>query len=209
MKVSVISIMYNEEFILPYFLQHYSQFANRIVIYNDHSTDLTAQIAKVHPMVKLLDYPYEGLNEKEFSETFEQAAKQSKADWVYCVDADEFIYGELPETRGVVLKTTGYTMIGDTGHPNDCRKIRTPSYDKPVVFDPSLDIKFGDGRHSVNLPAQDSNLELWHYKYLSRDYYKKRAEETYPRIMDKEQMDYRIKRGLNYYDRHIGNLLHR
>lgn len=75
------------------------------------------------------------------------------------------------------------------------------TFDKPIVFDPSLDVKFGDGRHSVNLPTRDSKLELWHYKYPSREYYKQRNILAYPRIMNARDTEYRLKRGLEYYDR--------
>jgi glycosyltransferase involved in cell wall biosynthesis len=190
---------------LPYFLEHYSQFADRIFIIDDHSTDLTAEIAKAHPMVSYSEYKFNGLNEAEFSATLELMAKKNPSDWAVCVDGDEFITGleTLKDEPSGVLKTTGYMMIGKTGKLEDCKKVRMRSFDKPVVFDPKLDVRFGDGRHSVNLPARDSQLELLHYKYPSREYYLKRNLETYPRIMDEKQMVYRINRGLDWYDKHV------
>lgn len=205
-SVHIHSIMFNEEYILPFFLDYYSSFADKIFIHDDHSTDSTAEIAKSYPKVTLIPYAHNGLVESEFSQTLEDSYKKysrGKADWVMCVDADEFIDKDLPDVRGVVLRTKGYTMIGATGKLADCNPIRTRSYDKPVVFDPELDVKFGDGRHTVNLPLTDSKLKLLHYKYLSRDSYLKRAEESYPRIMDEEMMAYRINKGLNWYDRHV------
>ena len=38
--------MWNEEFMLPHFLKHYSKYADRIFIINDHSTDKTVEIAR-------------------------------------------------------------------------------------------------------------------------------------------------------------------
>lgn len=191
---------------LPKFLEHYSQWADRIFVIDDHSTDLTAAIAKVHPMVTYLEYGFEGLNEDEFSGTLESMYKVYPSDWAVCVDCDEFIQGLdtlVDEPRGVVLKTTGYMMIGSTGKLEDCVAVRMKSFDKPVVFDPSLDVRFGDGRHSVNLPTKDSKLELFHYKYPSRDYYIQRNLVAYPRIMDEKTADYRMRKGLAWYDRHI------
>jgi glycosyltransferase involved in cell wall biosynthesis len=205
MKTNIFSIQWNEESMLPHFLKHYDKYADRIFIIDDHSDDKTRLIAMKHPKVILITYKYNGLNEDEFNETFESLSKQYPSDWAVCVDADEFIQGleTLKDELPGVLKTKGYAMLGKTGKLKDCKPVREARYDKPVVFDPSLDIKFGHGRHTANIPARDSYLELWHYKYLSKEHYLYRALESYPRIMDAEQMDYRIKRGLEYYERHI------
>lgn len=205
MRIHIYTIVWNEERMLPQFLKHYSRYASRIFVIDDHSTDLTAAIAKAHPMVTYIPYEHVGLVEKEFSDTFVEMAKKYPSDWAVCVDADEFIkgLGTLENEPSGVLKTTGYMMIGKTGKLADCKKIRMKTFDKPVVFDPTLDVKFGDGRHTVNLPARDSKLELWHYKYPSREYYLERNTQAYPRIMNEKDMAYRLKRGLDWYDSHI------
>lgn len=194
---------------LPHFLRHYSRYANRIFVIDDHSTDLTAEIAKAHPMVTYSLYGFNGLDEDEFNGTFESFYKTYPSDWAMVVDCDEFIehpdMEEYLSAQEGVLKTNGYTMLGkdniiDTIH---CSHVRTKSFDKPVVFDPSLDVRFGHGRHTVNLPARESELDLLHYKYPSREYYLEHNLALYPRIMDKKTMDYRIKRGLAWYDKHI------
>lgn len=205
MTINVFSIVWNEEFMLPKFLEHYSKVADRIFIIDDHSTDLTAEIAKAHPMVTYLEYGFDGWNEQEVSDTFENMYKTYPSDWAVCVDGDEFIYGleNLKDEHTGVFKTTGYMMIGKTGKLEDCIKVRMRQFDKPVVFDPRLNVKFGDGRHTCNQPAFDIGLQLWHYKYPSREYYLERNLAAYPRIMDKKMMDYRIKKGLAWYDEHI------
>jgi len=202
--INVYSIVYNEEFMLPHFLKHYEQFANKIFIIDDHSTDKTAEIAKAHPMVEYSLYGFEGLNEDEFNDTFYSFYKNNPSDWAVVVDCDEFVTGlDKLVTSEVVLKTTGYMMVGLTGQLEDCKQVRMSTFDKPIVFNPKLDVKLGDGRHTVNLPTVESGLELLHYKYPSREYYLQRSLDTYPRIMNARDMAYRIKRGLRYYDRHI------
>jgi hypothetical protein len=205
--INVYSVMYNEEFMLPHFLKHYEKVADRIFIIDDHSTDKTSEIAKAHPKVTYILKDKDGWDEKETSNIFETLAYGHRPGWAVCVDADEFIYGldALGRPRGV-LKTTGYMMVGETGKLVDCRHVRMPSFDKPVVFDSNLDISFGDGRHSVNRPTEKAELELWHYKYPSREHYLQRALDTYPRIMDAKDMSYRIKRGLDWYDRALADL---
>ena len=210
MTINIYSIVWNNEFILPHFLKHYEKFADKIFIIDDHSTDRTAEIAKAHPKVEYSVYGFEGLNEDEFNDTFYSFYKNNPSDWAVVVDSDEFIHG-LENIRlehdNSILRTKGYMMVGKTGKLGDCKKIRMKSFDKPVVFDPSLDVRFGQGRHSV-VPVIDqwvweSELELLHYKYPSREYYIKRNTEGYARYMDKELADKMLKRGLAWYDRHV------
>jgi glycosyltransferase involved in cell wall biosynthesis len=220
-RVYIFSIMWNEEFILPYFLRHYETFADRIFIIDDHSTDKTREIASSHHKVTILDFPYkQGLVEADFNQCFEDCYKQyarGNADWAMCVDADEFIYGDILKVLNQnyrnhpVLRATGYMML-DLNPPKkdgqiyeECFKgIRSRGFDKPIIFDPKFDLIFGDGRHSVNLSTKRDNLKLLHYKYLSRSYYKERAAKVYPRTdMTDEQRRYRLERGLHYYDKNI------
>ena len=222
-KIYVFSIMWNEEYILPYFLRHYSTFADKIFIINDHSTDKTVEIALSHPKVEVLDFPHKrGLHNDDFNECFEAFYKkhaQGKADWVMCVDADEFIYHpdikkylneeELKEVN--VLEPISYMMVSreipkTDGQIYDVCKTgeRTPKFVKPVVFKPEWGVKFvkGKGRHQVNLPVKKSELLLLHYKYLSRDYLIKKALESYKRRpeMDEKTKKYRLDRALKHYD---------
>ncbi len=207
MTIHIYTIAWNNEFILPYFLKHYEKYADRIFVADHQSTDKTAEIAKAHPKVTYIEYNHPTYDETQMSRTLEKLSKQYFSDWAVFVDTDEFVQrlDELDlNDSGSVLGTTGYMMVGKSGKLEDCKMVRMPSFDKPIVFDPRLDVRFGDGRHTVNLPVTDSCLELWHYKYPSREYYLQRALDSYPRMMSAQDMSYRIKRGLVWYDRHIG-----
>lgn len=206
MTLHTYTIVHNEEFMLPHFLKHYEKFADKIFIIDDHSTDKTTEIAKSHPKVVYSEYGFDGLNEDEFNDTFYSFYKRNISTRAIVVDCDEFIYGleglDLLH-RASVVQPKGYMMIGSTGKLEDCRKVRMETFDKPIIIDPSLDIRFGDGRHSVNHLVTESDLELHHYKYPSREHYLQRSLDTYPRIMNAKDMAYRIKRGLRWYDDHV------
>lgn len=204
MTINVFSIVYNEEFMIPHFLKHYEQFADRIFIIDDHSTDKTAEIAKAHPKVVYSKYAFEGLNEDEFNDTFYSFYKNNPSDWAVVVDADEFVDISYLDklARRKVYKTRSFMMIGETGDLDECQEIRWKPFDKPIVFDPSLDVNFGDGRHTCNLPT-DLGPSMFHYKYPSREYYLQRSLDTYPRIMGAKDMAYRIKKGLRWFDDHV------
>lgn len=214
MTINVYTFAYNDEFMLPHFLKHYEKFVDRIFVLDHQSTDKTAEIARAHPKVVYVEYKHPTYSEEQMSRTFEKIVKQYPSDWAVCVDTDEFIEGldELPDKKGLIFKTTGYMMIGediDRFSPDTQGFIRMESFDKPVVFDPSIDIKFGDGRHSCNLPTTNPDklikhgLNLLHYKYPSREYYLQRSLDRYPRIMDAPTMAKLIKKGLKWYDEHI------
>jgi len=231
MIIHVYSIVRNDSYILPYFLRHYSTFADKIFIFDDHSTDDTREIASRTPNVECLPFEYNrGMNEEDFNDCFEKSYKKYSrgvADWVICVDSDELIYSpNIKEAlaghreRGhQILKSTGYMMVSEklpscTGqiYEESNLGVKFPGYDKPVIFDPSLDIKFGEGRHSVTPPKgvkiEKAEILLLHYRYLSRDYFIKRSEVLYERIgMDDSMKKYRMTRGLDWYDRHLRSKL--
>lgn len=205
---------------MPYFLRHYQQFAKVFVI-DDFSTDHTVKIAR-QAGATVLQYPYlRRLNEEDHSNCFVDMYKHysKDADWVMCVDTDEFIHfqgdigGYLGGKQGIV-KPKGYMMISEnppttTGQIYDEIKtgVRMRQYDKPVIVQPHIELEFGDGRHSVKSDVKPitSDLKLLHYKYLGRNYYEQRSLQVYPRtdMGSDEIRAYRLTRGLRWYDRHI------
>ncbi len=94
-KVDVYSIMRNEIKILPYFLRHYETFADRIFVWDDGSDDGTREILDAHPKVNVLPLNLGRADDVYFvNHLWPQYKEISRgyADWVMCVDADEFIY---------------------------------------------------------------------------------------------------------------------
>ena len=94
-KIEVVTIWYNEAFLAPFFLNHYA-FADQIRIFYDvDSTDNTKEIIGKYPNVSVEDLKYpDGYDDIIRAETLTDACKESKADWVIAVDADEFVFFE-------------------------------------------------------------------------------------------------------------------
>ena len=93
----VLSICWNEEFFLPYFLRHYS-FATKIVIFDNMSSDNSVAIMKQHPNVEIATYnTNEQIRDDIYLEIKNHAWKQYKhlCDWIIIVDIDELIYHPL------------------------------------------------------------------------------------------------------------------
>ena len=138
MKIFVLTTTYNEAPLAPWFLRYYEQFADKIIVYDDHSTDGTREILKAHPKVEFNDWTHDnGIDEYErlaWSYRCKNACI-GQCDWMFVVDFDEFIFGpykfgdEVPRVlaeqyaKGVhTIQTSGFNMMHkrsrDEGVPN-------------------------------------------------------------------------------------------
>lgn len=98
-KIGIVTMAYNEERILPYFLRHYSYVDRIHVLYETDSTDRTREILEAAPNVEIQDIHIEGgLVDEEKVKLVNQAIRDigmlDEIDWIYVLDPDEFIYPE-------------------------------------------------------------------------------------------------------------------
>lgn len=167
--IEIHVVAYNEELILPYTLRHYRTFASRIIVYDGGSTDKTRQIAK-DAGAEVVDWNTGGkINDTLLRQLKENCWKDTAADWVAVVDADELIYfpGGVAEALAAyekvalaVIKPHGFEMVSEElpkgdGQIYDEIKMGAPDnrwYAKPVMFSPRRvqEIKFSAGAHECN-----------------------------------------------------------
>src|SRR6187551_2085086 len=113
MRVHVYAPTFNEEKILPYFLRHYSTFAERLIFIDNGSTDRSREIISAAPsaVLKSLDTNNK-MEESALRDIRNHAWKESRgqADFVVIADADEFVWH--PNMRGYLeeLKRIGVTL---------------------------------------------------------------------------------------------------
>src|SRR5881396_391258 len=164
-RVWVFAICWNEAEMMPFFLRHYSTFAERIVIFDEQSTDGTRELIKACPVAELREWPHKGLDDDRFMDAVNNRYKEArgKADWVMWPDIDEFLYHPEPlkvlgEAKEDALPSTGYALISTNGFPKGNAQIyqhvttgiRQPNYDKTIIWRPSVNIHHTHGRHSPN-----------------------------------------------------------
>ena len=98
MRIGLISMVFNEEYILPFFFRHYNQFVDKYyILYDKDSTDLTLEIVREQAKTKEVEIiPFEfpdGMNDRikvdKINNLYE---KITDCDWICCADADEFIF---------------------------------------------------------------------------------------------------------------------
>jgi len=99
-KLAAVTMVYNEALILPYFLHHYRYLDEIHVLYETDSTDRSLEILMQAPNVVIAKCHIEGgLDDIEKIGRFNKALQRIRADWVYVVDPDEFVFpprGESP-----------------------------------------------------------------------------------------------------------------
>jgi len=203
MKIDIYTNMHNEEKMLPYYFRHYGQFASRFFIWEDESTDRTREMLQADKRVTLLPVIYHGANDFYFIENhFKQYKDHSRgqADWVFMVDADEFIYhpqllevleDNLKLDTGVI-QCEGWQLVSDHFPTTDGQiydEIKCGYWSgnncKAVVFRPEIDIAWGKGRHTIKATdgrlRSDTGIRLLHCRFLGEKYYKERSHQLYKR----------------------------
>lgn len=205
MKIHAHILAYNEEKILPFTLDYYSEICDKIFIYDNMSTDSSDEIYKRYPKVIVNKWDSNNeineLNYLNIKNNGYKISREDNADWVIVCDCDEILYhGRLLEKleyykeQGITVPlVNGHDMVSETFPEYDgeliTKKITTGSgvYDpfcKNIVFNPKLEVKFGIGAHSFSsnntISSNSPELKLLHYKFLGKEYvesiYKSRAE---------------------------------
>lgn len=196
MKIHAHIIAWNEERILPFTLDHYSQFCDKIYIYDNMSTDSSDKIYKKYDKVSVIKWKnpdglYNELQQVNIRNTAYKNSRKKGADWVIVCDCDELLYhpdliNKLEEYKkeGITVpKIDGHDMYSDDFPTYDGElitdkiKIGSEVYDvmsKNIIFDPKLDIQFGIGSHSFKdmngTFSKEPELKLLHYKFLGKKY---------------------------------------
>ena len=167
---------WNEEKILPFTLDHYEKFSDRIFLLDNYSTDRSVEIARTYEKVTVI--PFSCQDENTYDE-FESAKLRStiyrdetygfnatnKADWAILVDADELVYhphiekvlkGYIKQGVGVP-RLAGYDMYskefpkykkGELITNKVKEGVESLAECKPVIISPDrVEVKFSVGAH--------------------------------------------------------------
>jgi len=197
-------LAFNEEKILPFTLDYYSRFCEKIFVYDNMSTDNSDEIYKKYEKVIVIKWDSNNeINELNYVNIKSNGYKQYSrhVDWVIVCDCDEFLYHPRLIEKLTYYKENGITVPRINGHDmvsNNfpeydgdliTNKIKTgsevyPPFCKNIIFNPKLNVQYGIGGHSFQannaVYSNSPELKLLHYKFLGVNYveniYKNRAE---------------------------------
>lgn len=212
--IHLYALCWNEEKILPFVLDYYSQFVDKIFIYDNYSTDSSNAILNQNERVKVIKFKSDhSFNDLIHIDIKNSCWKQSrgKADYVIVCDTDELLYH--PDMNTFLLnslnkklsffKPIGYNMYSEefpvyTSSQLITNQIKTGVYDssfcKSIIFDPHriVEINYTAGAHFCypwGIVRQENNagLLLLHYKNLGVDYVLNRVK-TYRNRMSEQNI---------------------
>jgi len=171
MKIWAYVTVWNEERMLPYYLRHYSQFCERIIVLDNESTDSTVSICEEWPMVEVRTYS----TEETFNDYIHLDLKhkcieeaRGNADYIIVSDCDEFIVHPnlvefLKENKHPVIFPAGFQMVSWTFPEGDGQiydEVRTgtpdPWYSKPILINPNKieSLEWIEGCHEIELNSK-------------------------------------------------------
>ena len=209
MKVETFIMAHNEEFLMPYLLRHYTLFSD-VVILENNSTDRTVEIAEGFPRTKVLRLKTDDVKDNQWIVDIKNSIyKDSKADYVIVVDADEFVYHEdilsilqIAKSNGAdIVLTNWYEMCSPflpSGQGQIYDEIKTGHLGagKVNIFSPKIDINYEVGCHKSH-PNTDkcfhSSIKTLHYRNISLDWVLKRNERDRVRLSNRN-----IENGWSY-----------
>lgn len=205
MKIQAFFLCYNEAPLLPFVLQHYSEFCDKITIYlDDLTTDNSLEIIKQFPKAEVIGFVGNGLDDRLLRTLKNTIWKGAQCDWVIVADMDELLYcrnikqrlEELQADGITIIKPYGFNMISDTfpqvGQPiteQITKGIPNEWESKCIIFNPNKinEINYTLGAHDCQPTGEvklyrGADIKLLHYKLLSLDYYKSRRTTALSRI---------------------------
>lgn len=174
-KVDVFAICYNEEFLLPRFIEHYQKvFGAAITIFDNYSTDRSREIAaELGCNVRLYDSGNQ-VRDDIYLKIKNNCWKYSKADWVIVCDIDEFLEVDFDITPYTLIGTLGYDIVSADLHSRF--GVYNWMMNKYVMFRPNKmrNINYQPGCHKCSpdgevVPSKEF-AKLLHRKYISPEY---------------------------------------
>jgi len=177
LTIGALTMWYNEEFLAPFFLEHYSYLDNIHIIIDADTTDKTREIALKYPNVTIEEYRFpDGWNDALRTQKFNEVAKTLTTDWLYVVDVDEFIFPPNDEDPRVFLsRQTGNVSIAKMwyvfrnvkdkdldptikpihyqrryGDPNRETGSNAMYNNKPIIIKQPLEFALGVGNHTIS-----------------------------------------------------------
>ena len=215
MKIHSYIVAYNEEKLLPFTLDYYSIFCEKIFIYDNFSTDSSDEIYKKYNKVIVNKFDTQNTQDEIItrnikSNEYKKYSRNCDVDWVIIADCDEFIYHPNLIEKLKEYKKNGITVAQTSGH--EMASVTFTEYDgqllpniikigsekmkmlsKNTIFNPNIDINFGIGTHNFTsnntVLSPNDDIKILHYKCLGKEYVTNIYKERFKRLSHSSKMN--------------------
>jgi len=222
MRIALITLCYNEMEILPWAVDYWKEFADKVVVYDNESTDGSIEFLRQFPWVDLKTYHTEGMNDLVVTAIKNNAWKQyADYDWIVVCDMDEMLYAKdgvrnvlesYNASSAGIIYPQWYALVSDNVplyNGELLHRIRPlwcplPNEAKPLIINPRLveDTNFSAGQHYCSpiykgegKEVRDGSIVCLHTeKRLSPEYYIAKMKECQAR-----RSDINLKMGYGYH----------
>lgn len=183
MRIHCYFINWNDAFYIPFFHKHYSSFCEKIIMYDQYSTDGSRELASSLGIEVRNFGSKNQLNDQWYLDVKNHCWKECRGkiiDYVIVVDVDEFICPpkEVSKTSNPFPTVIGYNMISENLPANDMLEINTGDFSEPyskhAVFNPDFvqEINYVHGCHKHHAILGNIDLtikpcwSLYHYRMI-------------------------------------------
>lgn len=204
MTISLFTMAFNEEIILPHMIKHYrDRFPScKVVVFDNQSTDKTAEIAK-ELGCEVIEYNTNNqVDDGKLRNLKNNCWKTATTDWCCVIDADEFL--DINEEQlakedvlGVtIVRSEAYNMVNmEDNYDIDSISYgtRCSAYDKPYLFKRSVisEMNYVHGAHSAspvgNVKYSDNIYKCYHYININPEITYKKQKYTKERLSQKNR----------------------
>ena len=195
--ITVFTFGYNEEYLIPYFLNHYS-YADRIIYYDNQSTDNSINLLKSNK-IEIRQWNTNNQQDNDSLRLLKNNCWKGTNGWIIVCDIDEFLIGLPPDHNdAVVYQCEGWQAVGKDGQDlNDIKLFyRDKWFDKCLLFNSKIgEINYFHGAHRCEptSPIITGKYKLNHYSFLGESYLINRWKKWKDRMCEKD-----IKKGWGF-----------
>lgn len=176
-QITLYFLNWDDSFYLPFIAKHYKKFCQRIVMYDNHSTDGSQELAKWLGF-EVRTFGVDHLDDQQYMDVKNNCWKECregalKTDYVIVCDADEFVF--IDKLQGTAPVVVGFNMISDDLPVDDITEINTGAYSvnysKQAIFDPCQieEINYIHGAHRNRISGHITTIghcRLHHFRQI-------------------------------------------
>ena len=127
---TVLSHFYNEEYLLPWWLEHHKKCFDFGILINYDSTDRSVEICKdICPNWKIVDSKNKWFDAWKVDSEISRYEEQLSG-WKICLNTTEFLYGNFSHLKNDVSKNQYY--VGSYVFADMFKEEEEPTYSKPL-----------------------------------------------------------------------------